>query len=132
MPSINVSVMRGQPLSKRPVRNSKAPKKSDNVPLSSKLFYVLTNDRKHLGAVTMFYSGVLKGFRERLGCDFRIIPSSVHKVLLVPEHVDRTDADLRDILLDVNADAEVSEQELASHIYSYDPDTDEVEIVEVD
>lgn len=46
--------------------------------------YVISNEDMYLGAVTIFYPGLLDAVAERFDSDLYILPSSVHECLLLP------------------------------------------------
>lgn len=86
----------------------------DGLPL-----FVLSNEEMHLGAIAIFYPGLLDLIADKLGCDLYILPSSIHECLIVPSWA-RSDAPrLREIVKKVN-DTEVRKEELLSyHVYRY-------------
>lgn len=82
--------------------------------------YVASNDRMQLGAGVLAYPGFLDQAAERLGGDFYVLPSSIHEVLLLPDHQDMTIADLNGIVRSVNAQEVAPEERLSDHVYHYD------------
>lgn len=81
--------------------------------------YVVTNEQRWLGAVALFYHGVLDRFMERMGWEsVYIIPSSIHEMLLVTgEPVE--ESRLLEMVCDVN-DTTVDEQDrLTYSVYHY-------------
>ena len=87
--------------------------------------YVVTNKKKYFGAVCMLYPGLLKTFAEMQDCDFYILPSSIHELLLVPTGM--ADAEgLTTMVREVN-ETQVAEEELLSdHVYLYKREKDEI------
>ena len=89
--------------------------------------YVLTNEEKNNGAVTMFYDDVLENIGKKLQSDFYIIPSSVHEVLILPVR-NRSELEvekLKEMVSEVN-DSIVSEEDILSYdvfYYSRDAET---------
>lgn len=84
---------------------------------------VLTNDKEYFGASCILYPGLLKKFREELGKDFFIIPSSVNETIIVP--ADCTNIDhLREMVRDVNQTVVPPDQILSDNIYCYPSDFD--------
>ena len=82
--------------------------------------YVLTNNEKTNGAVTMFYDGLLENIGKKLESDFYIIPSSVHEVLILPA-INRAELEvekLKEIVSEVN-DTIVSEEDILSYDVFY-------------
>lgn len=90
--------------------------------------YVLSNEEMHLGAVTMFYPGLLDIIADELDGDLCILPSSIHECLILPmqENTDRTE--LKKIVRKVN-DTEVAPEDILSYnVYRYDRQRHCVEI----
>ncbi|MCH1982344.1 DUF5688 family protein [Ruminococcus sp. OA3] len=82
--------------------------------------YVLTNEEKYLGAVCIFYPEVLKRIADTFGSSFFVLPSSIHECIIVPETGEDFEADLQELVRDVNR-VYVSEEEfLSDHVYYYD------------
>ena len=91
--------------------------------------FVATNNKKINGAGVILYEGLLKTFAEKIGCDFYILPSSVHEVIFVPANGDMDARYLIQMVKEVNA-TEVSPSEvLSDNVYKYHADTDFVEIM---
>lgn len=85
-----------------------------------KTFYVLSNPDRHFGAVAMLYNGVLDDFAKALKADgFSIIPSSVHEVLLVPDVLNLSASELKDMLIDVNTSVVREDEVLSDTVYRY-------------
>ncbi len=81
--------------------------------------YVLSNSEMHLGAVAVFYPGLLTEIARELDSDLFILPSSIHECLLLPDRGDVSADYLRKIVRNVN-DTEVDEEEILSYsIYRY-------------
>lgn len=81
--------------------------------------YVVTNCRKINGAACILYEGLLEEFAKEKKCDFYIIPSSVHEVILVPKNDKVTKEELESMVCEINEN-EVSEYEVLSNkIYEY-------------
>jgi hypothetical protein len=53
------------------------------VTLQPGTMYVLSNESLYWGAAALFYPGMLAKLTEMMGGDFYVLPSSVHKVLLI-------------------------------------------------
>ena len=91
--------------------------------------FVATNSKKVNGAGVILYEGLLKAFAEKIGCDFYILPSSIHEVIFVPANGDMDVRYLIQMVKEVNA-TEVSPSEvLSDNVYKYHADTDFVEIM---
>lgn len=83
-----------------------------------KTFYVASNTERHFGAAVMLLTDVLTDFERKAGT-YHIIPSSVHEVLLVPDSLNISEGELRDMLVDVNTTIVKDEEVLGSEIYSF-------------
>lgn len=81
--------------------------------------YVLTNNRKFLGAATLLYHGILEKCAQTLDDDFYIIPSSIHEVLLLPSGIGSSAEDLTALVRDVNENHVAIEEILSNHVYFY-------------
>ena len=88
--------------------------------------YVLTNKQKLYGAACMLYPGVLKGFAEKIGRDFYILPSSVHEVILVPADSNTDQEALCEIVTEINRTQVAEEEILADSVYFYNKKLDKV------
>lgn len=88
---------------------------ADSVPM-----YVLSNRNRVEGAACMLYPGLIRGFAEKAGNSLYIIPSSVHKLLLIPTENTEEYAEIRSMIREIN-DTQVSEEEILSYsLYYYD------------
>lgn len=82
--------------------------------------YVLTNTSKLYGASCILYPGVLSDFSQKHNCDFYIIPSSIHEVLLIPKKSETDYTDLNMMIQEVNATQVQEEEILSDHVYCYE------------
>lgn len=81
--------------------------------------YILSNEEMYLGAVAIFYPGLLEIIAREMGEDICILPSSIHECLIMPVNDETDFAELRGIVKKVN-DTEVSEEEILSYnIYRF-------------
>ncbi len=88
--------------------------------------YVLTNMRKTYGAAGLLNDELLYDFHGKIGCDFYILPSSIHELIFVPEKCAPDCAELEKMVREVNR-AEVLETEfLSDFIYKYNGLTREI------
>lgn len=92
--------------------------------------YALTNDRMHFGAGMLFVDSILRKVVETIGCDFYILPSSVHELLFVPvnnfaEDEDREEVEdrLLEMVWDVNHSQVEPHERLSNHVYFVDSKT---------
>lgn len=87
--------------------------------------YVLTNIKGINGATCLLYQGVLQDFASKLDCDFYILPSSIHEVILVPqvknETMDFMNARLRleEMVREINETQVAVEEVLSDTVYEY-------------
>lgn len=81
--------------------------------------YVLTNYLRHLGAAVILYPGVLSRFGMAVGCDFYILPSSVHEVILLPAKLCYEKSRLQELVAHVNRTQVAAEDYLSDTVYLY-------------
>ncbi len=81
--------------------------------------YVLTNKLKLYGACCILYKDLLEEFAEQHDCDFYIIPSSVHEVLLLPCSKELDSEYLTSLVQEVNSSELSTEDILSDHVYLY-------------
>ena len=81
--------------------------------------YILTNDIKINGASAVCYSDALEWFYKKIGCDFYIIPSSIHEMLLLSVTSDIDPAHLQSIICEVNEGIVLEEEILSDNLYFY-------------
>lgn len=90
--------------------------------------YVLTNERGVNGASLMLYEDVLAEFADRFDCDFYILPSSIHEVLLLPKTEEISVAFLSQTVREVNRFAVGETDYLSDCVYYYNRNTKSVSI----
>lgn len=78
--------------------------------------YVATNDRKTNGAAVLLYAGILREFAGQAGCDFYILPSSIHETLFLPVRPEPgpDGHTLAEMVREVNAGGCVAPEEILS------------------
>ncbi|MBE6034573.1 MAG: hypothetical protein E7222_07705 [Clostridiales bacterium] len=96
---------------------------------SSNVMYVLTNKKKINGAACLLYDGVLKNFAEKYNCDFYMLPSSTHEVLLVPDNNLVNSLELQAMVKEVNATQVAPDEVLSNNVYYYSRKTGELNLV---
>ena len=69
-------------------------------------------------------------FASRLECDFYILPSSLHEIILMREDMAPEMETLREMVQEINSTQVLVEDYLSDSIYYYDRNTKEVTIVE--
>lgn len=87
--------------------------------------YIMTNNTKLMGAATMLYPEALKAFAEEKKCDFYILPSSTHEILLIPAD-GSCEEEWNEIIKEVNDTVLDKCEILSDHAYYYSRDTNEV------
>jgi len=94
------------------------------------LFYVLSNKEKNFGAAYILYLDILENIAEFLGgCDFYILPSSVHEVIILPSFLGESDG-LKDMVKDVNRDVVLAEEVLSDNVYCFSYKKREISMLE--
>jgi len=82
--------------------------------------YVLGNNEKLNGAVTMFDTKTMDSISEKLEGDFYVLPSSVHEVIVVPMTDEISLEHLESMVKEVNANELSPEDKLSDNVYAYD------------
>ncbi len=90
--------------------------------------YIMTNEAKVGGAITILYPDALKNFAGRIHSDVVILPSSVHEVILLPLQEEEGFQEFRNMVCDVNRSHLAREDFLSDNVYLYRRDTDRIEI----
>lgn len=94
-------------------------------PEEANTFYVCSNEYKIAGASVILFDKVLKGFRDRFGESFYVLPSSVHEMLFIPDSLNISVNDLRTMVSDVNATVVAGQNPddiLSNNVYRFDKD----------
>ncbi len=94
-----------------------------------KMFYCLTNIVGQSGAIAMFLSDKVKEFARNKGKSCFILPSSVHEVLLLEADAEDDKRIFEDMVRNTNETVVAREEWLSNHVYLYNKETDEIEIV---
>ena len=81
--------------------------------------YVLSNSRAHMGASALLALPFLEEFRERIGEDFWILPSSIHEVILVPMSKVCDRAKLCAMVREINETQVPPQEVLSDEVYTY-------------
>lgn len=93
---------------------------------ASPRIYVLTNSDKLFGASAILYPQLLSLIAHRMGCDFVIIPSSIHEVLLVPYTEKAPPSHYEEMIAEVNDTQLAQEEILSDHAYFFERSTDSI------
>lgn len=91
-------------------------------PLVEKLsqgFYMITNKMLVMGAVAIFYRGVLAELAEKEKSDLYIIPSSIHEVFAIPINAVES-KELEKLIREINRRFVDDNAVLSDHLYWYD------------
>jgi len=81
--------------------------------------YVLTNKEKYYGAACILDESFLADFAESLQCEFYILPSSIHELILIPDKDGISVDSLAEMVSEVNV-TQVSEEEVLSNtVYKF-------------
>ena len=76
--------------------------------------YVAGNESKNYGAAVILYENFLANFARKMQCNFYILPSSIHEVILLPVENENDDISrLKEMVYEVNH-TELSEEEILS------------------
>ena len=81
--------------------------------------YVLSNNQRNYGAVSILYEGLLKDIGERLQEDYYVLPSSVHEVIIVPESNSPGQEELEHMIVEINETQVEPEEVLSDRAYYY-------------
>jgi hypothetical protein len=81
--------------------------------------YVLSNEGKVWGAVSMLCDEALKEIANEVQDDLFILPSSVHEVIVIPAETANTKEYLKEMVAEVNRSHVEREEVLSDHIYRY-------------
>lgn len=82
-------------------------------------FYLLTNEDQIYGAAGMLRIDLLEHFAEEKGCDFYILPSSVHELLLIVDSGEITKEELEEMVRSVNRMCVAKEERLSDRVYYF-------------
>ena len=82
--------------------------------------YILTNQETYFGAAALLYPHVLSHISALLGCNFFVLPSSVHECILVPDFGVYSKPELEEMVVEVNSTQVAKEEVLSNHVYYYD------------
>ena len=92
--------------------------------------YVVSNENRRRGAAGIFNTELIQKRAEELGCNFYILPSSLHEIILMREDMAPEMEILENMVRDINKTQVLVEDYLSDSIYYYDRNTKEVTIVE--
>lgn len=92
----------------------------DYIKEKDSFFKILSNDKYHNGAATLFYPGIFQQI-EKLGSgNFIILPSSIHEVYIVKDTKNKKFEEIDEMIKDCNQRYCESDEILSDHGYYYD------------
>lgn len=111
------------------LKNFWKPISLDNLELSDRkreeYMFILTNDKRNLGAAAILYDGVLKKLSEKFQSDLYILPSSIHECIVLPADKDEAE-ELGALVSRVNHSQVAKEEWLSNCVYRYVKEKDEI------
>ena len=93
------------------------------IPADGPALHVLTNRRGIYGASCMLYRDIIKDFADQEETDVIILPSSIHEVLLFPDHLMFDYAFLCRTVQEINREDVSEEDVLSDRIYIFSRET---------
>ncbi|NLL76443.1 MAG: hypothetical protein GX235_04245 [Clostridiales bacterium] len=81
--------------------------------------YVMGNENKLFGAVTMLYDNTLQTFSNEISKDLFILPSSIHEVILIPDDGRQEAEELWRMVCEINNTQVDPEDVLTDAVYHY-------------
>lgn len=92
------------------------------------VMYVLTNEKKHLGAILAYFPETLHLMQKKLGGDYYLLPASIHEWVVVPAYCVEDESYLKWIVEEVNRTELMPEEVLSNNIYLYDSSSQNIRI----
>ena len=81
--------------------------------------YILSNKNQHCGASVITYPSLLKGIGESLDCDYYVLPSSIHEVIIFPGNIKGDVQNINSMIRSINSEMLIPEEILSDHAYYY-------------
>lgn len=91
----------------------------DDFSVSELPMYVLTNEQKCFGAVTILYDGVLSTLANQIDSDIVILPSSLHETILIPYDAETDFTYVKEMVSEINGSEVAEDEVLSDNIYLY-------------
>ena len=88
--------------------------------VASDVMYVLTNRLRSHGAAAVLYEGCLEKIAAELACNYYVLPSSIHEVILTPDRHGFSYEELSSMVKEINESQVREEEVLSDHAYYYD------------
>ena len=90
--------------------------------------YILTNEEGVHGAGTIMYPGIAERIAELFGCDYYVIPSSIHEMLIVPKKLQASVSDLKETIRNANSTVVDESDILSDELYCYSREKNAINI----
>ena len=91
-------------------------------------FLVLTNMDGRLGASALYYPDVTRQISEIVGGDYFVLPSSIHEVLILPDHGQIPAKDLLMMVKEVNEAEVLPEEQLGNKVLHFRADLQKLQV----
>lgn len=88
--------------------------------------YVLSNQKRNMGAAVMLYPDIMREAKRTIGEDFYILPSSIHELILIPESHGVNRTQLKAVVEEINKTEVEPEDVLSDSVYYYSGKEDKV------
>ena len=88
--------------------------------------YVLTNEERSQGAAMIARPDIMKGIGDKVGCDYYVLPSSTHEVLIVPVSAGMDVEMLSTMVREVNATEVSAQDKLSDKVQFYDREREQL------
>ena len=85
--------------------------------------FLLTNDTGSMGSAVLFYPGIQDAIHKVLNCNYYVLPSSVHDVLIVPDTEAINERALMLMVSESNNSVVEGNEILSNRVYKYTPAT---------
>lgn len=90
---------------------------------------VVRSEREHNGASFIMHSELMEDLAENVKCDFYIIPSSVHELIIIPVDFGLDADSIKEMIKAINSEVLSTEEKLSDSLYLWDCEKCEVTIV---
>ena len=81
--------------------------------------YVVTNEKRLLGASIILYEQILKYIYEKIGGEYYILPSSIHEIIVVPK-INMTIYEMKNMVIEINENEVDYLEVLSDNVYCFD------------
>ncbi len=90
--------------------------------------YVITNKDYIYGAVGILRTDLLEGLSDILQCNFYILPSSLHEIILLADQEEKDTETLREMVREINREVVEKDEWLSDQVYYYRHKSGKVEV----